>query len=394
MNLSKKFRRVSGAFLAAAALFFSLPEIWPSSQCLGAERRTEFVMLVTSDGLRWQELFTGADERLIDSDVGGVKDPDDLRRRYWHEDAKVRRERLMPFFWNTIAAGGQVFGAPEADSRALVTNGLNFSYPGYQEVLCGFPDPAIDSNDKKNNANVSVLEWLNRQEAYRGRVAAFTSWEVFPYILNVKRSGLMVNAGWQAFEHFRDETALASVNRLMSEAPRFAPAARQDSFTTLGAMEYLQLRQPDVFYVSLDETDEWCHAGRYDLYLDAARRADHFLEELWSWISKSEKYAGKTSLVVTTDHGRGDGREGWKSHGKDYPGSDRIWIAVLGPDTPPMGLRQNVDVTQGQVAATVAALLGEDFTTVDSRIRPPLPGVLKEQATASRAQQNADAEED
>jgi hypothetical protein len=222
-------------------------------------------------------------------------------------------------------------------------------------------------------------------------VAAFTSWEVFPYILNVKRSGLAVNAGWQEFEHFQDATALARVNRLMSEAPRFAPAARLDAFTALGAIEYLQLRQPHVLYVSLDETDEWCHAGRYDLYLDAARRADHFLTELWGWISKSEKYAGKTSLVVTTDHGRGDGREGWKSHGKDYPGSERIWIAVLGPDTPTMGLRQNIDVTQGQVAATVAALLGEDFTTVDPRIRPPLPGVLKEQAAASRSEQNADA---
>src|SRR5688500_5738489 len=99
MSQTLRTRRVSSAFVVASLLLFGLPTLWPSSECRGADRRTEFVMLVTSDGLRWQELFTGPDDRLIDADAGGVKDPDDLRRRYWHEDAKVRRQRLMPFFW-------------------------------------------------------------------------------------------------------------------------------------------------------------------------------------------------------------------------------------------------------------------------------------------------------
>src|SRR5688572_13381024 len=96
-------RSRSVAFLFAA-LVFLLQDF-----CVAATRATEYVILLTSDGLRWQELFTGADQRLIDPDVGGVKQPDELRKRYWHEDAKVRRERLMPFFWSTIAAQGQVF---------------------------------------------------------------------------------------------------------------------------------------------------------------------------------------------------------------------------------------------------------------------------------------------
>jgi len=349
-----------------------------------APRATEFVIVVTSDGLRWQELFTGADERLIDIEDGGVKKPDEVRRRYWHADAKVRRKRLMPFFWSVVATEGQVFGAPEAASKAVVKNGLNFSYPGYQEILCGFPDPAVDSNDKKYNANISVLEWLNRHELYQGKVAAFTSWEVFPFILNTPRSGLIVNAGRQPFEHIRDEAVLRVANQMMEELPRYTPDARFDALTALGAMQYLELEQPHVLYVALDETDGWCHGGRYDLYLDAARNADRYVEQLWQWVSRSEKYGGKTSLILTTDHGRGDGREGWKSHGRDEPGSDRIWIAVLGPDTAPLGLRQNIEVSQDQVAATVSALLGLDFTAVDPRIAPPLPGVITHEATAAR----------
>jgi hypothetical protein len=364
----------SGKWLPAVMLLAALVMLHHGA-CFGATRDTQYVILLTSDGLRWQELFTGADQRLIDAEAGGVKQPDELRKRYWHDDAKVRRQRLMPFFWGTIASQGQVFGAPEADSRAVVTNGHNFSYPGYQKLLCGFPDPAVDSNDKIDNANVSVLEWLNRQEGREGKVAAFTAWDVFPYILNIRRSGLMVNAGWQPPEHAADPSVLPLVNRIADDLPHFAPDCRLDAITGYGAMQYLRTQEPDIFYIAFDETDSWCHAGRYDLYLEAAHRFDRYLQDLWQWLSRSEKYAGRTSVVISTDHGRGDTRDGWKSHGRDLPGSDRIWIAVIGPDTPPTGLRRGVEVTQGQVAATVAALLGRDFAATDARIAPPFPGL-------------------
>jgi hypothetical protein len=222
-----------------------------------------------------------------------------------------------------------------------------------------------------------VLEWLNQQEGLQGKVAAYTAWDVFPYILNVRRSGLMVNAGWQPIEHAVDPSVLPLVNQIADDMPRFAPDCRLDAITGYGAMQYLEVERPHVFYISFDETDSWCHAGRYDLYLDAAHRFDRYLQDLWQWLAQSEKYAGKTSLIISTDHGRGDTRDGWKSHGRDYPGSDRIWIAVIGPDTPPLGLRREVEVTQGQVATTVAALVDRDFAGSDSRIAPPLPGVIE-----------------
>jgi hypothetical protein len=313
---------------------------------------------------------------LIDKDRGGVRDVQDIRRRYWHEDPTARREMLMPFFWRVIAKQGQVFGAPEVGSAAIVTNGRYFSYPGYQEILCGFPDEAIDSNDKKNNANVTVLEWLNRKPEFDGRVAAFTSWDVFPFIINSKRSGIYVNAGWQELDYAFSDESLQLVNWLARDTPHYFGGVRFDAFTTYGAMEYLRRFHPRVLYLSIGETDDWCHDGRYDLYLDSAQMSDRHIRELWQFVESDEHYAGKTSLVITTDHGRGDGREGWKSHGSDLPGSERIWMAVMGPDTAPTGLRENLTVTQGQVAATVAALLGYDYPASDERIAPPLPGAV------------------
>ena len=136
------------------------------------------------------------------------------------------------------------------------------------------------------------------------------------------------------------------------------------------------MRQPRLLYVAVGDPDDWAHAGRYDLYLDATQRCDHYLRQWWDSIQSQRDH---TTLIVTTDHGRGDGREGWKSHGKQFAGSDRIWMAVVGPDTPPLGLRKTGTASQSQVAATVASLLGENFPATDARIAPALPGVLDDQ---------------
>ena len=341
------------------------------------ERRCQNVVLVTLDGLRWQELFGGAEQRLIDRQAGGVREPEVTLKRFAAPTAQQRRQKLMPFFWDVVATRGQVLGDPQKKCDVVVTNGLFFSYPGYNEILSGVADPKINSNKKLPNPNVTVLEWLNRKAAFRGRIAAFTSWDVFPFIINSQRSGIYVNAGWQPLQKFRDPDEQRHLKQMAQELPRYWHNVRYDTFTFRGAMEYLDAKQPRVLYLALGETDDWAHAGRYDLYLDAARRSDDFLRRLWEAIEKNPHYAGKTALVVTTDHGRGTGREGWKSHGAKLPGCDRIWIAVMGPDTQPLGVISNRKATQSQVAATVASLLGEDFTTSSAKVAKPLTGVTR-----------------
>ena len=351
--------------------------VMPATQRGSLANKTENVVLVTMDGLRWQELFSGADARLMSKDAGKVENPDELRTKYFREDATDRREALMPFFWSEVARNGQVFGSPARDSKVTVTNGRFFSYPGYNELLCGFGDPKITSNAKVNNKNVTVLEWLNQKPEYENRVAAFASWDVFPYIINVDRSGVYVNAGWQPLEHFQDEATLAAYNRIAEDLPKYWAGVRYDAFTFRGAIEYLKTRQPRVLYVALGETDDWAHAGRYDLYLEAAKQNDDFIRQLWSTAQSMDAYRGKTSLVITTDHGRGDGREGWKNHNATLPGSDQMWLAVLGPDTPAKGVRDQIELTQSQIPATVAKLLGEDFTSLRPEIAKPIGEIFE-----------------
>ena len=212
------------------------------------------------------------DPALLNRESGGVVDVLALKSRFEREGQEERRKALMPFLWSVIAKEGQIFGDADAGREAKVTNGRNFSYPGYNEIFTGWADPDIDSNEKVPNRNISVLEWLNRKEEFRDRIAAFGSWDVFPFILNRGRSRLRVQAAWSppTSEDLSDEERVVAT--LMAETPRVWEECCFDAFTFRPALGYLKRNKPRVLYVGLGETDEWAHAGRYDQYLEAAHR--------------------------------------------------------------------------------------------------------------------------
>ena len=338
--------------------------------------KTRNVVVVMTDGLRWQEVFEGADEPLMTKQNGGVNEPDALRKEFWRETPAARRQTLMPFLWSTIAKQGQIFGNRAIGSEAWVTNGLNFSYPGYSETLCGFVDPGIDSNGKIPNPNVTVFEWLHQKPAFRGKVAAFGAWDVFPFIFNAPRAGFPVNAGNDPFTVPPVSRELALMNRLKKESAIWEGEAL-DAFTFHTALGYLKKHKPRLMYLSLGETDEWAHDGKYSEYLRSAHRVDSYLQELWQTLQSMSQYRGTTTLVFLPDHGRGGAPVAWKSHGQKLPDSKHIWMAFLGPDTQALGERTKAGpVTQNQIAATVAALLGEDYPAAVPKAGRPIAEVL------------------
>ena len=136
--------------------------------------KTENVILITLDGMRWQEIFGGAERRLIAKKF--VDDTTTLLKTFWAATPAARREKLMPFFWNTISKQGQLYGNRSLGNKVNTANKMWFSYPGYNEILCGFADDEkITSNDPNDNPNKNVLEFLQSQKEFAGKVAAFTS---------------------------------------------------------------------------------------------------------------------------------------------------------------------------------------------------------------------------
>ena len=142
-------------------------------------------------------------------------------------------------------------------------------------------------------------------------------------------------------------------------------------------LDYVKEHQPRVLFVGYGETDSWAHSGRYDEVLAAAHGVDGFIEQLWTTMQAMPEYRGTTTFIITTDHGRGSGPVEWQEHGVQQAGSEDIWIAVMGPDTPALGERSHASpVTQAQIAATVAAFLGQDFRKARPAAAAPLPDVI------------------
>ena len=329
-----------------------------------SSRKTENIFIITLDGFRWQELFSGADSALI-KNKEFTDDAEGMMSLFWNDTPMERRKKLMPFFWTTLVTEGQLYGNRWHNNNVNCSNTMWFSYPGYNEILCGFADDErINSNKKIDNPNVTVLESLNKSRRYKGKVAAFCSWDVFPFIINEKRSGLPVNAGYEIAAGRNLSKREIFLNELQGIIPGHWGSVRQDAFTHHYALEYVKKHQPKVVFISYGETDDFAHDGRYDEYLKSARRTDQFIQQLWQWIQSQAVYKNKTTFLITTDHGRGTiPAQNWKHHGDEIQGADQIWLAVIGPDTPSTGEQKaEGQLYQNQIAKTAAAFLGVDYT--------------------------------
>lgn len=333
------------------------------------------VILVTTDGLRWEEVFRGAEEILISREYGNVGDTNALRRDFWRDTPAERRAALLPFLWGKVAREGQLWGNRDRGSSVRVSNGRNFSYPGYNEFLTGFADPRIDSNAKVLNANTNVFEWLAGRAGFDGAVAAVVNWDVLPWILNAPRAGFPVWSGFDVPEGTRRLSVPPLLDELVGPSRTIWSGVLLDTFVGAAARHALRGHPLRALYVSYGETDDWAHEGRYERYLWAAREFDRFLAGLWDLVQSHPDYRDRTALVITTDHGRGPAPVAWKGHGAEIAASAYIWAGFLGPGIPALGERSDTPlVTQAQVAATVAALVGEDYPAAVPAAAP-FPGI-------------------
>lgn len=169
--------------------------------------KVENVVIVTLDGMRWQEVFGGVDSALMNHPEY-TYDSKELQTLFWGNNIAARRQKLFPFLWNTVASQGQLHGNRAFSNFVDMANPYRFSYPGYNELFTGYPDTSVNSNDKVWNRNVNVLEFINSQAGFKNRVAVFATWDVFPYIFNRQRSGLYINADRDSFPRSTPELRL------------------------------------------------------------------------------------------------------------------------------------------------------------------------------------------
>lgn len=337
------------------------------------------IIIITTDGYRWQELFKGMDSAIANNSKFNQGDSSYIFEKYWSGNENERRKKLMPFVWNNIINHGQIYGNRKFDNKVNNANPHWFSYPGYSEIMTGFADTSINSNDFEPNPHVTVLEFLNRQPKFKNKVAAFGAWDAFDRILNQQRSGLPV---FSAFDTIGGKNPTANeklINAMMQESYRpFGKAESLDVFTHYAALEYLKTKKPKVLYIAYGETDEWAHHGYYRAYLDAARMVDEWIKQIWNFVESDLQYKNKTALFITTDHGRGDlNKNEWTDHGSGVADAYEIWFATIGTGVAPTGeQKNNVQLYQDQFAQTISKLLGYTYKA-SHPVSPEIKSVFK-----------------
>lgn len=335
------------------------------------------VVLVTLDGVRPAEFFSGMDSSPSADSTSGAA-------RTWRgysaiTGARPPRPGAGPscrFCGIRWPRGGVVFGDRDLGSRASITNVHGFSAPGDLEILTGRAQPDVTSNDPQRYPHATLLDVIRDRLARSPRdVATFASWQNFRYYVSSREGAVFVNAGFDTLPTAMVTPSLAPLQRLERRALPPRDESRLDAFTGAMGLAYLRQYSPIALYFAMNDTDDQAHGRRYDRVLDALHGLDGFLLEQWQTVQSLPGYRGRTTLLITTDHGRGLGPRDWSDHGEDTRGSDQIWILVVGLGVPARGIvTGGPEVHQAQVAATLLACLGLGTDRL-AEAEAPLPGV-------------------
>lgn len=254
------------------------------------------VILVMLDGVRWREVFDG-----------DMRSP--IFRNLWRE--------LIP--------EGMIFGNRINGTEMTVSNGHNISLPAYQSIMAGATQ-GCSSNGCGRVGVETVQERIKRELGLLAtQVATIASWNQIPNAVEHKFGATFTNAAFEDLNDGTDDAEFKAINQAQAQdLPPWA-GSRFDRYTWLHAMHYLAKHQPRFLFISLNDSDEWAHKGEWTRYLETLRTYDAYIRELVAFLGKMGTYGQRTMLIVTTDHGRGDGGD-WKHHGWPWSASKYIWL--------------------------------------------------------------------
>ena len=253
----------------------------------GRARRN--VILVISDGVRWQEVFTEADPSLLNGDAGGSwASAAELKARYWDDDPTVRRKRLFPFLWETVATAGPDLRQPETGQRGTGHEHHDVLLPGLQRDGERSGRPAhqferVRPEPERNGVRVAQHEaGLRRQGRDLRHVGRHR-----PDIFNGARSLLPIRSGATLVDANDRSPSGVLLNELYRTTTRLEGTDPFDSFLHVVVRDHLRAHRPRVLFIGYGDTDTWQHIGRYDSFLETAHSFDAYVAELWKQLQST-----------------------------------------------------------------------------------------------------------
>jgi hypothetical protein len=287
------------------------------------------VILVTLDGVRWQDVFEG-------------------------------KTGPWPRVWSLLETRGVALGHGAGCGVVRPRNTTHISLPGYLEIFTGRRTfcmsnvcPQVDQPtvlDVAANAGLTT--------------ASIASWDVLDHAATARRAektadGLLVSAGtrWPGRRPLEDARLEAAVvaGENAKPFPALGGTYRPDRYTAAIALEYLRVRRPRVLHVGLGDTDEHGHRDDRIAYDASLSAIDGFLGDLAATLDATG-LARTTSVLVVSDHGRANN---FREHGAQWPESGRSFILAFGGRVPKRGeVCARHDLWLTDIAPTLRSLLG------------------------------------
>jgi hypothetical protein len=166
-------------------------------------------------------------------------------------------------------------------------------------------------------------------------------WKVFESGRTIK-AGLKDTLAKSLLEYFNDPTVPTS----------------GDELTFFMTKEIMNRLAPSLLVVNFWDIDI-AHYGAYSLYLEAIRRTDRLVHELWRHTQALPQYRDRTTLLVVPELGRdGDvAGNGFANHRSGDESCRRVWVVAVGAGVP-KGAGTERPIRTTDVAPTVAKILG------------------------------------
>lgn len=300
------------------------------------------VVVLTIDGVRWQEVIRGVDTRLSGSAARDLRD-------FGSASA------LMPNLHAIARSRGMLLGGDEHPMFA--SSPSTVSLPGYNEIFLG-KTPACANNDCPPVMEDTLVDQLWAKNPHAD-LAIFSSWSVLARAVARQPQNVTISAGQNyttSPERLCARPELCSRYRAGAQGSA-APGSgdyRPDRATSALALEYIRWHQPQFLFVGLGDTDEYAHQGNYAGYLRALQAADATLGVLYSWLLEKERRGARTLLICTADHGRA---YGFKEHG-GAPEAARVWALVAGAHLFHLAKPIGSQARLADIAPTVRDFLG------------------------------------
>lgn len=258
--------------------------------------KVDHVIYITLDGTRWQEVF--------------------LNHKY------------LPRFWLRHARQTTFYGKPKTDDKMEVAS-IPTSLPSYQSQMAGYVQPC-DSNECGRIQVETIAENLVHTYGYNKKdVAVFSSWYEIAYAAEHIEGTIFTNSGNMPVADPDTQQADPVMDKINQEQALDHPdgSDRYDKYTFAQALHYLKKYQPKFMWISMQDTDEAAHQGDWNGYVQALNNYDQDIDTLLTTL-KRMKLDKSTLVIITTDHGRGNGKN-WTTHGPKIPESKQTWAFVI-----------------------------------------------------------------